>query len=86
MRAVRTMNKTFDGMQRSPQFITVTNTEEQSGNDRKTGSGITPEEPEAGYERTSRHRGKTRISTSTKLPGTNRAKPPLVTLLVDNGA
>ena len=31
-------------------------------------------------------RGKTRISTCTILPGTNRATPPLVTPLVDNGS
>ena len=36
-------------------------------------------------EKTSRQRVKARISTSTKLPGTDRVTPPLVTLLVDNG-
>ena len=37
-------------------------------------------------ENTSRQRVKARISTSTKLPGTDRVTPPLGTPLVDNGA
>ena len=37
-------------------------------------------------EKTSRQRVKAQISTSTKLPGTDRVTPPLVTPLVDNGA
>ena len=41
---------------------------------------------EADYEGTSRQRGITRTSTSTKLPGTNKVTPPIVTPLVDNGA
>ena len=36
-------------------------------------------------EKTSRQRIKARISTSTKLTGTDRVLPPLVTPLVDNG-
>ena len=43
-------------------------------------------ELEVDYEETSRQRGETRVSTSTKLPGTNRVTPPLVTSLVDNRA
>ena len=38
------------------------------------------------HEETSRQRIKTRVSTSTKLPGTDRMTPPLVTPLVDSGA
>ena len=38
------------------------------------------------HEKTSRQRIKTRVSTSTKLPGTDRVTPPLVIPLVDNGA
>ena len=83
---LRTTNKTIDGMQRSREFMTMTNSQEQSGKDRKTGSGNPTAEPEEDYEETSRQRGKTRISTSTKLPGTNRVTPLLVTSLVDNGA
>ena len=37
-------------------------------------------------EKTSRQRTKARNSTSTKLPGTDRVTPPLVTPLVENGA
>ena len=37
-------------------------------------------------EKTSRHRIKARISTSTKLPGTGMVTPPLMTPLVDNEA
>ena len=37
-------------------------------------------------EKTSRQRVNARFSTSTKLPGTDRVTPPLVTPLVDNGA
>ena len=52
---------------------------------RVIGSGATPVELETDNEETSRQRGKTRVSTSTKLPGANRVTPPLVTPLVDNG-
>ena len=55
----------------------MTNSEVQSGTDRNTRSGITSAEPE---EKTSRQISKSRVSTSTKLPGTNRVTP-----LVDNG-
>ena len=39
-------------------------------------------------EKTSRQRTKARNSTSTKLPGTDRVTPPLMTMtpLVENGA
>ena len=50
--AVRTINKTFDGMQRSREFMTMTYSEKQSGQDRKT--EITPAEPEVDYEGTER--------------------------------
>ena len=61
----------------------MTNSEVQSGTDRNTRSGITSAEPE---EKTSRQISKTRVSTSTKLPGTNGVTPLLVTPLVDNGS
>ena len=38
------------------------------------------------HEDTSTQRIKTRVSASTKLPGTDRVTPPLVTPLVDKGA
>ena len=43
-------------------------------------------DPEGDNEKTSRQRVKARISTSTKLPGTDRVTPPQTTPLVDNGA
>ena len=45
-----------------------------------------PADREVDLEETSRQRIKTRVSTSTKLLGTNRVTPQLVTPLVDNGA
>ena len=43
-------------------------------------------EPEVDYEETSKQRGKTRVLTSAKLPGTNRVTPPLLTPIVDEEA
>ena len=77
---MRTINK------QSRKFITVTKSDVQSRTTRITGSGTTPVELEEDYEGTSRQRGKTRVLTSKKLPGTNRMTPPLVTALVENGA
>ena len=45
-----------------------------------------PVDPEADYDETSRQRSKTRVSTSSKLPGIDRVTPPLKTPLVDSGA
>ena len=84
--AVTTINQTIDGMQRSREFMTMTNSDKQPGKDRRTASVNTPAEPEADYEETSRQRGKTRISTSTTLPGTNRVTPSPITPLGDNGS
>ena len=80
---VRTINKTIDASQQSREFVTITNSEVQSGDSSNTGPSKPTMEPEADYEETSRQKGKTRVSTSTKLPGTNRVIPPLVTPLVD---
>ena len=83
---VRTINKTKDASQQSREFVTFTNSEVQPGDSRNTGLSNPTMEPEADYEKTTRQRGKTRVSTSTKLPGTNRVTPPLVTPLVDERA
>ena len=83
---MRTINKTIDGSQQSREFVTLTNSEVQPGKNRNTGPSKPPAESETDYEETSRQRFKTRVSTSTKLPGTKRVTPPLVTPLVDNGA
>ena len=76
---VRTINTSFDGIEQSREFMTKTILEVQPGKNRNTGSSITPAEPAADYEETSRQRGKTRVSTTIKLPETNRVTPPLRT-------
>ena len=68
--------------------MTTTNTDVRSGATRITASGTTPVKLEADYEEKPRQTVKTQetgVSTSTKLAGTNRVTPPLVTPLVDNG-
>ena len=64
----------------------MTNSELQTGESRKRGLGNALVDPEVDDVEKSRQRVKARISTSTKLPGTDRVTPPLVTPLVDNGA
>ena len=66
--------------------MTITKSEVQSGTIRMTGSRTTPVESEADSEELLRQRAKTRVSTSTKLHGTNRVMPALMTPLVDNWA
>ena len=70
--AVRFIKKTIDGVQQSREFMTVTNLDTYSGKTRVIGSGDTLGELEAYYEGPSRQRGTVRVSTSTKLPGTNK--------------
>ena len=77
---------TIDVSQESREFVIITNLGVQSGDSRIIGPSNPPMEPEADYEETSRPRGKTRVSTSTKLPGIKRVTPPLVTPLVDERA
>ena len=83
---VRTINKTTNGLNQSGDFVTGTNWELQPGKNKNAGPSNPPADPEADYEETSMQRSKTRVSTSTNLPGTDRVTPPLVTRLVDNGA
>ena len=64
----------------------MTSSETRNGESRDKGLGNSLADPEVDNEKTSRQRVKARISTSTKLPGTDRVTPPLVTPLVDNGA
>ena len=45
-----------------------------------------PVDPEENYDELSRQISKARVSTSTKLPATERVTPPFVKPLVDNGA
>ena len=66
--------------------MNTTNPEMRTGKNRNTGQCNPPADPEVDHEETSRQRIKTRVSTSTKLPGTDRVTQPLVMPLVDNGA
>ena len=83
---VRTISKATNGSGQSGEFVTMTNSEMRTGKNRNTGLCNPPADPEVDHEETSRQRIKTRVSTSTKLPGSNRGTPPLLTPLVDNGA
>ena len=83
---LRTVNKTIDASQQSREFVTITNSEVQSGDSRNTGPSRSTMEPEAYPEEMSRQRGRIRLSTSTNQPGTHRVTPPLVTPLVDERA
>ena len=64
----------------------MTDLEPRTRESRNKGLGNALADPEVDKEKTSRQRVKARISTSTKLLGTDRVTPPLVTSLVDNGA
>ena len=83
---VGTISKTVNGSNQSGDFVTVTKSEVLPGKNQNAGPSNPLADPEADYEETSRQRSKTRVSTSTKLPGTDRVTPPLVTPLMDNGA
>ena len=58
----------------------------RTGKNRNTGLCNPPADRGVDHEEMSRQKIKTRVPTSTKLPGTDRVTPPLVTPLVDNGA
>ena len=83
---VTTISKKANTPGQSRGFPIMTNSESQTGESRKRGLGNALVNPEGDNEKTSRQRVKARISTSTKLPGTDRVTPPLVTPLVDYGA
>ena len=68
-------------MQTHQAFAIMTNSETRTGESRNKGLGDALADPEVDHEKTSRQRVKARISTSTKLPGTDRVTPPLVTPL-----
>ena len=82
---VRTISKEVNTPGQSRGFAIMTNSEQRSGENRNTGLDDALADPEVDSEKTSRQRIRARISTSTKLPGTERVTPPLVTPLVDNG-
>ena len=83
---VRTISNEVNTPGQSRGFAIMTNSEPQTGESRNRGLGNALARPEVNNEKTSRQRVKARISTSMKLPGTDRVTPPLVTPLVDNGA
>ena len=83
---VRTIRKDANTPGQSRGFAIMTNSETRTGESRNKGLGNALADPELDNEKTSRQRVKARISTSTKLSGTDRVTPPLVTPLVDNVA
>ena len=83
---VTTISKEANTPGQSKDFAIRTSSEPQPEESRTRGPGNALADPEMDNEKTSRQRVKARISTSTKLPGTDRVTPPLVTPLMDNGA
>ena len=83
---VRTISKEVNTPGQSRGFAIMTNSEPRTGENRNKGLGNALADPEVDNEKTSRQRVKARISTNTKLPGTDRVTLPLVTPLADNGA
>ena len=83
---MRTISRATNGSGQSGDFETMTSSEIPTGKNRNTGLCNPAADTGVDHEETSRERIKTRVSTSTKLLGTDRVTPPLVTPLVDNGA
>ena len=83
---VKTISKATNGSGQSGDFVTITNSEMRTEKNRNRGLCNPPADPGVDHEETSRQRIKTRVSTSTKLPGTEMVIDPLVTPLVDKGA
>ena len=83
---VTTISKEANTPGQSKDFAIRTSSEPQPGESRTRGLGNALMDPEIDNEKTLKQRVKARISTSTKLPGTDRVTPPLATPLVDNGA
>ena len=83
---VTTISKEANTPGQSKDFAIRTSSEPQPGESRTRGLGNALMDPELNNEKTLKQRVKARISTSTKLPGTDRVTPPLVTPLMDNGA
>ena len=83
---VSTISKTTNTSGQSRDFVSMTNSETRTGENRNIGLSNASAAPEVDNEKTSRQRIKARISTSTKLPGIDRVTPPLVTPLIENGA
>ena len=69
---VRINSKTTNASGQSGDFVSMTESEMRTEENRNTGLSNASADPEVDSEKTSRHRIKARISTSTKLPGINR--------------
>ena len=82
---VRTISKDANTPGQSRGFMIMTNSEPRIGENRNIRLGNASAEPQKDDKKTSRQRIKSRKSTSTKLPGTDRLTPPLVTPLLENG-
>ena len=74
---VRAISKEANTPGQSRGFAIMTNSEPQTRESRNRGLGKALADPQVDNEKTSRQRVKARISTSTKLPGTDRVTPPL---------
>ena len=83
---VRTKCKDTNTLDQSRDFVSMTNSEMRTGQNKNTGLNNATVNPEVNNEMSSSQRIKARISTSSKLPEIDRVKPPLVTPLVENGA
>ena len=83
---VSKISKDTNTSDQSRDFVSMTNFEMRTGQNRNIGLSNAAADPEVDNEKTSRQRIKARILTSTKVPGIDRVTPPLVTPLVDNGA
>ena len=83
---VRTISKDPNTSGQSKDFVSKTNSETRTGENRNIGLSNASADPEVDKEKTSRQKIKARISTSTKLTGIDRVTTPLVTPLVENGA
>ena len=82
----RTTSKDANTPGQSRGFATLTYSETRTGESRNKGLGNALADPEVDNENTLKQRMKARISTSTKLLGTDSVTPPLLTPLVDNEA
>ena len=83
---MRTISKITNTSGHSRDFVSMTNSGTQTGENRNIGLSNASADPDVDNEKTSRQRIKARISTSTKLHENDRVTPPLVTPLVENGA
>ena len=77
---VITISKDANTSGQSRDFVSLTNSETRTGENRNIGLGNASADPEVDNEKTSRQRIRARISTSTNLPGIDRVTPPLEAL------